>query len=339
MKNDTVVIAVADNGEGSSPVMPYTGIRVRGSDFARHVKMLLAAALLRCGFAVADCNPASDALDNQELAIRANRAVADACIVTSCSTFGSARRFNDVCGARMRFPTERTKRSRTLCEDICAALPDRFNAVTESRGMQSGVNCAFAEVSGGYLTCFDEAKLLLDPDIREVFAERIAAGVCEYFDMPYVRRDEVLCYPLIGAGRRGGKVQMLQCMLNANDMAVAVTGIYDSATERAVNEFCIANGKAAKAATPEVWRDLITFDRAACRACKHGSGALYIRRKLKAKLYLEKTSYAFDDQALAAIDKFCEENGLGKPQAQDGEISDDILNAISAVGGGRPRLI
>ncbi len=339
MKDKDIIIAITDDAAcGKTPVMPYVGKSYDGGRFTRLAKHCLSAALLRCGFDTVDCNPQSLPIDMQDLAFGVNRRTADALIVVTYGAFGSGRSFNDrkgftVNASRGRFETQ----SRKLGEDICAKLDMHMCGDMTFRGSLSMLGCAAVEVSAGYLTNFDEAKLVYDPDFAVNTAETIARGVCEYFDKPYVRRDDIFCYPLLGTARRGKKVKLLQCLLDANGAAVETDGVFGAATDGAVRRFCACRGrKRDSVVTPEVWRDLLLADKHGISFGDDDNRVLYVRRKLLAKLYPVDESGAFDDKLLSALSSFAADNGTAQPVR--GENIDALLPALISIGGGKPRL-
>lgn len=337
---ENITIALYDDALcGSSPVMPYVGERYCGKDFTYIAKLYLAAALLRCGFDVLDA-PAPRA-DIQDVIMRVNRAGADALIMLSYAAFGSRRSFNDAHGFAVRFPLGRfAVKSRVMCEDVCAklALTGRDGGVGTD-GLLGAVNCPAAVIDAGYLTNFDEAKLVTDPDFALEFAEHTAMGLCEHFCMPYVGRDDAFSYPLLGVGRRGKKVKMLQCLLNVHGARLAPDGVFGGETDKAVKAFCVSNGKPKDGAvTPEVWCDLLLSSLPELTLGSESCAALYIQRKLKSKLYPAPQNGVFDDATLDCVNAFLTDSVGAARIQKNGAVTADVFKLIGAIGGGKPRL-
>lgn len=337
---ENITIALYDDVLcGSSPVMPYVGEKYCGKEFTYIAKLYTAAALLRCGFEVLDA-PATRA-DIQDVIMRVNRAGADALIMISYAAFGSRRSFNDAHGFAARFPLGRfAVKSRVMCEDICAklALTGRDGGVGTD-GLLGAVNCPAAVIDAGYLTNFDEAKLVYDPDFALAFAEHVAMGLCEHFGMPYVGRDDAFSYPLLGIGRRGKKVKMLQCLLNVHGARLAPDGVFGGETDKAVKAFCMNNDKPKDGAvTPAVWCDLLLTSPYELTVGAKSCAVLYLQRKLRSKLYPAPQTGVLDDDTLDCLNAFLADNVGDARVAKDGSVSADILKLLSAVGGGRPRL-
>ncbi len=338
---DNIVIAVGATDGGKSPVMPYVGERFDGKDFALLAKLYLGAALLRCGFDVLDVS--SDACEPQDLIMHANRHSADAAATVSYSAFGSRKSFNDVRGSTVRYSQGRfAQRSRVLCEDVCAKLAMRRNCSVASDGALGAANCPTVTVDAGYATNFDEAKLIHDPDFAVTVAEHVAMGLCEYFGMPYVARDDILSYPMLcsaATGKRGKKIKMLQTLLRANGHNVAVDGIFGRSTDAAVKTFCINNEmKNSDGVCAAVWRDLLTLNPPDLAYGSRHSAVLYLQRKLYGKLYKTPQSGVLDAQTLDAVNEFLTETESGMYADKEIGVSSAALKRISAAGGGRPRL-
>ena len=338
-----ITIAIIDeNSCGSSPCMPYIGERFEASVFTRCAKLYAMAALLRCGFNAADCNPSGDG-DMQDCAMRTSRISADAAIVISYGAFGSGRTFNDVSGFCVELPTVRTgRRSRTLCEDIFVALGRGQNGLKGSLsacGEFFGATCPVAVVDAGYVTNFDDARLVYDPDFAIDVAERITRGVCEFFGVPYVIRYDISAYPMLCLARRDKNVKMLQCLLDANGAELMTDGVYGAETDRAVKNFCVDNGKPAGGVTSAVWRDLLL---AAPQDTGFGSRCAivrYIQCKLRSKLYPVAVTGIFDKATLDALNAFLADTVGGEAAlARDFGVSEDVVRLLKPIGGGRPRL-
>lgn len=338
-----ITIAVCDDTAcGTSPIMPYVGARFNGRSFTSAAKLFLSAALLRCGFDTVDGNPDSRSVDTQDLALRINRYAVDAAIVVSYAAFGSRKSFNDKRGFCVRFPSGRfVRKSKVFCEDICIKSEQSGRTGDVRPDYTFGAaGCPTAIVDAGYITCFDEAKLIYDTDFVVSVAEYIAMGVCEYFNMPYVRRDDIFSYPLLCAARRGKKVKMLQCLLDAYGYSLATDGVFGTETDAAVKKLCARNGRPKnEGVTAAVWRDLLLTALPELTVGSENNAVMYLQRKLYSKLYPVEIDGVFGEQTLSALNEFLAENvGAGFSVARDGAITDDIYKLLVPVGGGRPRL-
>lgn len=338
---ENIVIAVGAADCGTSPLMPYVGERFDGKNFTTLTKRYLCAALLRCGFDVID--PADGVCEPQDLILAANRHTVSAAITVSYTAFGSRKSFNDVHGSVVRYSQGRFGgKSRVLCEDICAKLRLFGKSATAPDGALGAANCPTAVVDAGYITYFDEAKMLYDPDFAVETGEHIAMGVCEHFGMPYIRRDDILSYPLLcsaATGKRGKKIKMLQALLCANGYRVEMDGIFGKNTDMAVKTFCINNGmRDCDGVTAAVWRDLLLLNPPKLEYGTKHNAVLYLQRKLTSKLYKTPLSGALDEDTVSAVNEYLTEIESGLSTRKGGGITEEIFKLIQAVGGGRPRL-
>ncbi len=333
MSEITVVVAGTDCGR--TPLMPFVGERFDGRIFTEPTKYLLQAALLRCGFDVVDVK--QPITDCQDTVMLANRVSADCIAVTSYGAFGSRKSFNDVCGMTVRYYAGRTK-NRTLAEDVCAKLLNKGKCTILPDREPSGAACPAIIIDGGYLTNFDEAKAAHDPDYRTAFAEYAAMGICEYFDLPYIPREEKTCYPALNpddVGKRGTKVKQLQALLCAHGYKTDVDGVIGRNTSLAAKTFMINN-------EPHVNTNALI-----CLALPEYCGipfgaksatASYVQHKLRSKLYPCELSGVLDSQTLTALNEFLNETNSGLSSTEQSGVTAEMIDLLKPVGGGRPRL-
>ena len=333
MSEITIVVAGVDCGR--TPLMPFVGERFEGRTFTEPAKYLLQAALLRCGFDVVDIK--QPITDCQDTVMLANRIAADGIVITSYGAFGSRKSFNDVSGMTVKYSAGRVK-NRTFAEDVCAKLLNRWHCSVTPDREPSGAACPAVMIEGGYLTDFDEAKATHDPDFRTMFAEYAAMGICEYFDMPYIPREEKTCYTTLNAddvGKRGIKVKQLQALLCSNGYKTDVDGVIGRNTSLAAKTFLINNEARGNAnvlvslALPEY--NGIRFE-SKCVA------ASYVQHKLRSKLYPCMLSGVLDDQTLLALNEFLSETHSGLSANADEGVTSEMIDLLKPIGGGRPRL-
>lgn len=337
---DNSVIAIGGAECGESPVMPYIGAKFRGSEFTELCKLYLEAALLRCDFDVLDMPRPID--DAQDMAIQVNRHTADGAVLITLDAFGSRKSFNDFCGGSVRYCNRRGVRSKTFCEDICSHLCQTLKSDTADGGtLWQAVGCPSAVVSAGYLTNFTDAKRAFDPDFAVDVAEHIAMGICEHFGMPYVKRDDILAYPLLcsaATGKRGKKIKMLQALLSANGYKVAIDGVYGKATDAAVKTAAKDCGMPDDGVTAALWRDLLLLNFPPLKLNAKNAAVLYVQRKLFSKLYNVPRDGVLGEQTLSALGSYLQDAESGVHVAPNTVIDDTIIKLLAPVGGGKPRL-
>ncbi|MDE5592604.1 MAG: N-acetylmuramoyl-L-alanine amidase [Clostridiales bacterium] len=335
-----IIIAVGGADAGVTPPMPFIGQRLDGSKPAALGRLMLEIALIRCGFDVSDRRaPLSDP---QELVFQSNRVGASGIVVTSGGAFGSRKSFNDVCGGTVKHAIGRHgAQSRELAEDICAKLCNIKHCQTSMCNHEwNGAACPAVVVEMGYLTNFDEAKLLHDPDYIRNVAEYATMGICEYFGMPYVPHSPT-AYKRMHAqiGMRGKQVKLIQAALCANGYTVDIDGVYGKNTDIAVKEYAINNGYTdCDGVTEAMLQDLlfVTPDYVPPKS-KHNRVA-YIQSKLISKLYRSPQNGTADEDTVAAVNEFLTETENEHAIDGNGGISKIAMQLLSAIGGGRPRL-
>lgn len=334
-----ILIAVGGEGCGMSPVMPYGIGRIDGAEFALRARLYVEIALVRCGFDVIDFPRAVS--DPQDFIMLTHRSAADGAVVTSYGAFGSRRSFNDVCGCAVRYASGRHgKRSRMLGEDVCARLRSARPCSVNACGEYESASCPVVAVDGGYLTDFDDARRSLDPDYARNIAELTVGGVCEFFGMPYIPRDDVEAYPIFGnapIGKRGKKIKLLQAALAVNGYDVAVDGVYGKTTDAAVKKLCADCGYNANGITPEMWKILLRLEPTPLEKGSTHCHVRYVKQKLRAKLFDVPSGDELDEQTLESAAEYLHYVGADDCDTTNG-LSLDQLGVISAVGGGRPRL-
>lgn len=327
-----LTIAVGGAGCGLTPPMPFVAKRFEGSAATLPAKFMLEGALLRCGFDVLDVH--SPVKAPQDAVMQANRQGADGIVLLSCATFGSGKSFNDVCGSTVKYTDGRTGAgSRELAEDVCAKIGCMKQCRTaETAHAFGGSFCPAVTLDIGYLTNFDEAKLMCDPDYLHNTVEHAAMGICEYYGMPYIPHIPAAYKGgLPKTGARGKAVKMLQAALCANGYILYIDGIYGKNTELALRTFFINNGLEG---TDDI-SELHFVTPTALKAGSKHTAVLYLQRKLTSKLYRSPLSGVLCEDTMAAINEFLTETGN---DICDGEVTKAAFLLLSAVGGGRPRL-
>ncbi|MCH5155904.1 MAG: N-acetylmuramoyl-L-alanine amidase [Clostridiales bacterium] len=327
------IIAVGGADAGFTPSMPFVGRKFDGAKIAGLARLMLEIALVRCGFDISDRS--TPITDTQEMIFQANRSGADCIIVLSCDAFGSRKSFNDVKGGTVKYSIGRHgARSRELAEDVCAKIGGAVDCKTTMCNHEwNGAACPAIVVEMGYLTNFDEAKLMCDPDYIHNIAEYATMGICEYFGMPYIPHSPAAYKPLSAKiGLRGKYIKLLQAALCCNGYPVEIDGVYGKNTDLAVKEFCINNES-----KDDYLRDLLFFAPRDIQLESKHNGVLYIQRKLNAKLYSAPTSGTLCPDTVIAINEYLTETENAHLVAQDG-INEDATKLLTQIGGGRPRL-
>lgn len=334
------IIAVGGADAGLTPPMPFVGQRLDGSKMAALARLMLEIALIRCGFDVSDRRaPLSDP---QELIYQSNRVGASGIVVMSSGAFGSRKSFNDVCGGNVKYSIGRHGASRReLAEDVCAKLCNVKRCQTGICNHEwNGASCPAVVVEMGYLTNFDEAKLMHDSDYIHNVAEYAAMGICEYFGMPYVPHSPA-AYKHMRAqiGMRGKNIKLVQAALCVNGYAVDIDGVYGKSTDIAVKEYAINNGHdGADGINGDMLNDMLFVTPTSIARMSKQSNVLYIQRKLLSKLYNAPQNGTADENTVSAVNEFLTETENANAIDGNDGISKIAMQLLSEIGGGRPRL-
>ncbi|MCH5154778.1 MAG: peptidoglycan-binding protein [Clostridiales bacterium] len=327
------VIAIGGADAGETPFMPFVGKRFDGVKCAAWARLMLEIALLRCGFDVYDRH--TPVTDTQELILQSNRHAADCIVVLSCGAFGSRKSFNDVRGSAVKYsPGRFGAKSREIAEDVCAKVKSLgpCSAVTLNNEF-NGAACPVIVINMGYLTNFDEAKLLFDLDYIHNIAEYAAMGICEYFGMPYIPLSPAAYARFnVKPGMRGKNVKLLQAALILNGYPVVIDGVYGKSTEIAVKEFYINNG-----GPDNILHDLLFVAPCELPSGSKHNGVLYLQRKLISKLYSSPDSGTLNEDTISAVSEFLTDTENTQYISNNG-ITKEAFKLLAEIGGGRPRL-
>ena len=63
--------------------------------------------------------------------------------------------------------------------------------------MLTAVNCPATLIEAGFMTNFEEAKLMLNPIYITQVAEGACQGVCQFLDVQYIPRTDFNAYPML----------------------------------------------------------------------------------------------------------------------------------------------
>ena len=226
-----------------TPVISYIGRSFYENEFNREAKLAFMLACLRCGFNVYDVHPEVQDVSVSTRVVRANRAGVSLLITFAYNAFGTGLTFNSSQGIEVyyspynRFATE----SRQLSEEIYASLventgrPGRFVGQL-SVGVLSNVNCPSSLIEAGFMTNFEEAKLMLNPMYVTEVGEATCQAVCRYLDVEYIGRN-VENFPTIRLNSSGNFVYILQYLLNQYGYNLSVDGRFGVRTQNAVKDF------------------------------------------------------------------------------------------------------
>ncbi len=326
-----------------TPVMPYLNVPFYENQFNRPAKIRFLEGCLRNNFAVFDVKPELTDTPVSTRVRRINAQNLTLLVTFGYNAFGSGNSFNSAKGISLFYSdgNPRPAQSRALAEEIYeqtvrgTAQPGRGVSSLTDVGVLQSVNCPSALSEPGYMTNFDEAKLMLDPDYQTEAGEEACHGVCEYLGERYIARNDLNNYPPLRSGMTGNFVYLIQYILSRNVGALTIDGIFGTETQRAVTEFQRNNGLTVDGIVgPNTWRVLLVLPpRPTLRVGDRNVYVRYLQQKLTSKLYpLGNIDGIFGNATREAVVAFQRENSL----SADGIVGPLTWQAAEIIGEGRP---
>ena len=303
-----------------TPTMPYIGRSFYENEFNRQAKYAFILACLRCGFRVYDIHPEVQDVSVSTRVVRTNRAGVSLVVTFAYNASGDGAQFDNAQGIEVYYSpyNSYSNQSRALSQDV-------YNKVVEftgrpgrkigtlSVGMLSNVRCPATLIEAGFMTNFNEAKLMLNPTFVLNVGEGACAGVCDYLGVTYVERS-IVNYPVIRQGSRGNFVSILQYLLNMYGFNLTVDGIFGAGTARAVQQFQTNNNLTADGIVGrQTWQALLNLNPSSVvlRRGSRASAVIYLQRLLLSYLYpITSLDGVFGAETERAVKAFQTENGL-----------------------------
>lgn len=327
-----------------TPIMPYIGRSFYENEFNRPAKYYFLIACLRTGFNVFDVKPELNDISITERVNRVNRQGLTALVTFAYNAAGNASVFSAANGYQIFYSRENRyyNSSRLLAYDVSGGLsqtittPNRGVGTLTEIGVLRSVNCPSVIAECGFMTNFDEAKLMVDPDFQQDCGDGACLGVCENLDVTYVPNADYTDLPVLRRGNRGNGVKFLQCYLNLYGNALTVDGIFGASTQSAVQRFQQNNGLSVDGIVGRnTWRALLRQGPLPLlRQGSRGSFVWYLQQKLLSKLYTPGTiDGLFGSNTESAVRQFQSENDL----SVDGIVGPNTWAKLTPIGGGRPQ--
>ncbi len=303
-----------------TPIMPYIGRSFYENEFNRQAKIDFILACLRCGFNVYDVHPELTDTSISTRVVRTNRAGVTLVVTFAYNASGNGNSFNSAKGLEVYYSlyNPQVSQSRALSQDVYDNILDFTNRQgrfvgTLSVGMLSSVNCPATLIEAGFMTNFEEAKLMLNPNYVLEVGEGACSGVCEFLNVPYIAR-EIQNYPTLRQGDRGNKVLMLQYLLNEYGYDLSTDGIFGGKTYSAVIDFQKNNNLTQDGIVGKnTWTALLNLNPSAniLRRGSRNSAVLCLQELLLSFLYpITNLDGIFGPETERAVQAFQTENGL-----------------------------
>lgn len=325
-----------------TPVMPYINRSFYENEFNRPAKYYFLIACLRTGFNVYDIKPQIQDVSISERVTRANRQGLSRIVTFAYNAAGNELVFSSASGYKIYYSRENrfAASSRLLAYDVSSGLAQTISTrnlgvgtLTEV-GMLRSVNCPAVIAECGFMTNFDEAKLMVDPDFQRYCGDGACIGVCDNLEVNFVDIVNYTELPTLRIGNRGNGVKFLQCYLNLYGNSLSVDGAFGNGTKNAVEKFQRDNGLSVDGIVGKnTWQILLMqADLPTLRQGSRGVYVRYLQQKLLSKLYLaDVVDGVFGNNTLNAVKQFQQDNGL----VADGIVGQLTWNKIKTVGGGR----
>lgn len=177
-----------------TPIMPYLNVPFYENQFNRPTKNKFIEACLRNGFAAYDVKPELTDVSIGERVRRINRQNLTLLVTFGYNAFGSGNTFNSAQGISVFYSARNVNAnlSRMLSEDVYEQLitgttqRGRGVSTLTDVGVLQSVNCTSTLVESGFMTNFEEAKLMRDPDYQTEVAEETCRGVCVFLSLIHI---------------------------------------------------------------------------------------------------------------------------------------------------------
>ena len=326
-----------------TPIISYIGRSFYENEFNSQAKLMFILACLRCGFNVLDIHPEVQDISVSSRVVRANRAGVSLLVTFAYNASGDGTSFNSSRGIEVyyslfnSFANESKRLSELVFQKLVenTNVPGRFVG-TLSVGVLSNVRAPSTLIEAGFMTNWQDAKLMLNPIYVVNVAESACQAVCEFLGVPYVSR-ELGNYQTLRLGSRGNFVKILQYLLNWFGYSLAVDGVFGVGTERVVKQFQQKNALTQDGIVGKnTWTKLLnlnpTFD--VLRRGSENSAVMFLQRLLLSYLYpITSLDGDFGPETETAVRAFQSENGL----VVDGVVGRNTWNSLlNSVGRPQP---
>jgi len=325
-----------------SPTMPYINRAIYENEANYMMKNYFLADCLRVGFYILDVKPNRQDLSISSRVVIVNTAKPTLVLTFGYNAYGDGTTFNSASGTEAFYSplnvyAEQSKVLATnIYDTVIAATGRRGRGVkTLDVGMLSSVNTRSALLESGFMTNFNEAKLMIDPDYQATVGRASCQGVCTFLNVKYVPIKEDT-FSVIKRGSSGSLVRYLQFLLKINGYSVgAVDGVFGANTQNAVLSFQQANNLTADGVVgPKTWAKLNNLypENRVIKKGSIGAEVEYLQKKLYSKLYDVGTiDGIFGNSTENAVKEFQAENGL----VVDGVVGPNTWTALQSSSTGR----
>ncbi|MBO5223886.1 MAG: peptidoglycan-binding protein [Clostridia bacterium] len=313
-----------------TPTLPYINRSFYENEFNRQAKYYFLATVARCGFRTFDAHPELKDVSIGTRVRRVNSINANALITYGYNAYGGGLTFNSANGylvfysALGRYPSRSKLLSVDLSDGLKTTLPNRnlgYSTLSDI-GVLESVNCPSSLVEAGFMTNFNEAKLMLNPSFVSAVAEGCAMGVCEFFETTYVPKTVTM--PTIRRGNSSSAVKCLQYLLIVFGYNVDADGVFGPQTQNAVMQFQRDVGISADGIVGAVTWSYLMQNINRYPVLRRGSRGGYVNLLQRYLL-----SYLYPVGSIDGIFGVRTERAVRDFQSENGIASDGIVGAVT----------
>lgn len=303
-----------------TPTMPYINRQIYENEFNYAAKNSFLADCLRIGFNVFDVKP-----NRQDLPISArvqavNNTGPTVLLTFAYNAFGDGTSFNSANGTEAFYSPQNA-----FAEDSRNYAQSVYDSVLSATGlngrgvkpldvsMLTSVRTISALLETGFMTNFNEAKLMLDPDYVQTVGRASTKGTCNFLNVTYIPVEQEN-FITLRQGSTGRFVKYLQFWLKLwGYNPGAVDGVFGGNTKNAVIAFQTANGLSSDGIVgPKTWNAVnnLSPQNSVLRRGSRGQIVRYLQAKLYSKLYPISVDGIFGPNTESVVKEFQQANGL-----------------------------
>ena len=326
-----------------TPIMPYINRQIYENEFNYAAKNCFLADCLRIGYYILDVKP-----NRQDLSVSARVNIINRTSPTLVYTFaynaaGDGQSFSGANGIETFYSpiNQFAENSKELTTDVydetikATGLNGR-GVKTLDVAVLSAVRVPSGLIEAGFMTNFEEAKLMLDPDYQKAIGQSAAKGVSQFLNVQYTNIEEEK-FPVLRVGSGGKFVRYLQFKLKTEGYNItSVDGIFGTNTQSAVIAFQQANNLSPDGIVgTKTWAavNLLNPEQKVLKKGSTGSFVKYLQQKLYSKLYPVGTiDGIFGANTERAVKDFQTANGL----SPDGIVGPKTWEKIEDISTSRP---
>ncbi len=303
-----------------TPIMPYINRQIYENEFNYAAKNAFLADCLRIGFNVFDVKPNRQDLPISSRVQAVNNAGPTVLLTFAYNAFGDGTTFNSANGVETFFSQQNVFAEES--KNFAQSVYDSVLSATGQNGrgvkpldvsILSSVRTISALIEAGFMTNFNEAKLMIDPDFVKTVGRSAAKGTCNFLNVEYIpiEQDNFITIRRGSAGRLVRYLQFLLKIWGYNPGGV--DGVFGVNTQNAVMAFQQANNLTVDGIVGKnTWNAVnnLSPQNSILRQGSRGQIVRYLQEKLYSKLYPISVDGIFGPNTEKVVKEFQTANGL-----------------------------